>query len=203
MKLKSTPHASNPLKGCALLLNEQEQAWVDQLQAGQISVMEQLIDTYGSRMKRTAFLMTGDEGVAEDCVQEMFISFYFNIRFFRADASIGTYLYRILMNACKQKLRNQWFHKVMPTDELQEYGEKSIEEDALRRMAIHKVLARLKPKYREVLVLYYFNQLTVDEIGLVMNENSNTIKTRMKRGREQLRPYLEREGFGNGIPENV
>ncbi len=184
-------------------MNEQEQAWVDQLQAGQISVMEQLIDTYGSRMKRTAFLMTGDEGLAEDCVQEMFISFYYNIRSFRGEASVGTYLYRILMNACKQKLRNQWFKKVTPTDEIQEYDEKSIEEEAIRKMSIHKALARLKPKYREALVLYYFIQLTVDEIGLVMNESSNTIKTRMKRGREQLRPYLEREGFGNGIPENV
>lgn len=185
------------------MLKEQEQAWVDQLQAGQISVMEQLMDTFGDRMKRAAFLMTGDEGLAEDCVQEMFISFYFNIRFFRGEASIGTYLYRILMNACKQKLRNQWFKKVVPTDEIQEYGEKSIEEDAIRRMSIRKALARLKPKFREVLVLYYFSQLSVDEIGLVVNENSNTIKTRMKRGREQLRPYLEREGFGDGVPENV
>ncbi len=185
------------------MLNDQEQAWVNQLQAGQISAMEQIIDTFGNRMKRTAFLITGDEGLAEDCVQEMFISFYLNIRSYRGEASIGTYLYRILTNACRQKLRSPWYRRVKPTDELQEYGEESIEEDTLQRMSIQRALTRLKPKYREVLVLHYFNRLSVEEISLVVNENSNTIKTRMKRGREQLRPYLEREGFGDGIPENV
>lgn len=185
------------------MINDKERAWVSQLQAGQIEVMEQLMDAYGDKMKRTAFLMTGDLGMAEDCVQEMFISFYFNIRNFRGESAIGTYLYRILMNACKQKLRKPWHKKVKTTAEMLECSASVMEEDSLRRMGVHQSLTKLRPKYREVLVLYYFNQLTVDEISLALNENSNTIKTRMKRGRELLRPYLEKEGFGSGIPENI
>ncbi len=185
------------------MLSDKEQEWVEQLKAGQVSVMSYLMDAYGDKMKRTAFLMTGDQGLSEDCVQEMFMSFYFNIHHFRSESSLATYLYRILINTCKQKLRKQWFKRVTPTDEIAEHGEAGMEEESVRRISIRNSLAKLGSKYREVLILHYFNQLTIEEISLVLNENGNTIKTRLKRGREQLRPYLEKEGFGYGTTENI
>ena len=184
------------------MLSEKEREWVEQLKTGQVSAMNLIIEAHGDKMTRTAFLMTGDRGLSEDCVQEMFMSFYFNIRHFRSEASLATYLYRILINTCKQKLRKPWFKRVAPTDEMEERGESGMEEASVQRISIQGALSKLGSKYREVLILHYFNQLTIEEISQVLNENGNTIKTRLKRGREQLKPYLEEEGFGDGLPQN-
>ncbi len=167
---------------------------------GDIDKFNIIMERYSDRMKRTAYLITGDDRISEDCVQEMFIRLYYNIFQFRGQSSLSTWMYRILVNECRQKLRRSWYKRVVPEDvSRNEACSETNEDETLQNICIRNCLLKLSDKYREVLVLYYFNCMTVKEIGEALNTSQGTIKSRLKRARESLRPYLEKEGYGNEL----
>jgi RNA polymerase sigma-70 factor (ECF subfamily) len=108
-----------------------------------IEQISELMDEHGDYLKRTASIITGDPAIAEDMVQETFMSFYRNRNQFRKDAKTRTYLYRILMNNIKMYYRkNKERECVLETDKA---GIVSFENKSVQAMDIHAAVSKLKP----------------------------------------------------------
>lgn len=151
---------------------------------------QQLIEDYGDSVLRMCYLYVKDYQIAEDIAQETFLQVFRKYNNFEHKAAIKTWMMRIAINKCKNYMRLRWF-KLRMINELQEIEEQSHEESILIREMIVGEISRLKPKYKEVILLYYYQELSISEIAEVLEENESAIKVRLKRAREQLKPRLQ------------
>ena len=159
-----------------------------------------LMEEYGDMVMRLAFTYVKQRQLAEDISQEVFISCYHHLDRFENRASYKTWIYRITVNKCKDTLRSWTYKNITYKDmlvSLLKSGSKSTEAqlvDREEREAIFEQVLNLPVKFREVMILFYYEELSIQEIGEMLNLNTNTIKTRLHRGRQALQ--LKMEGVG-------
>jgi RNA polymerase sigma-70 factor, ECF subfamily len=140
---------------------------------------------------RTAFYYVKDEMIAEDIAQEVFLRAYRHIDDYRGEANIATWFYRITVNACKDYLRS-WSHRKSILSQLVQPTEtsRSAEQEALRKLNDHELSGRvmaLPIKYREVIVLHYFEHLKSREIAELLGLKESTVRVRIARGIAKLK----------------
>ncbi|RDI36885.1 RNA polymerase sigma-70 factor (ECF subfamily) [Falsibacillus pallidus] len=160
-------------------------------------LLAQLMDAYGQSLLQLAYSYVGSKEIAEDLTQEIFVKCYQRMDQYQQKSSLKSWLWRIAINHCKDYLRS-WHHKNIVVSEEQakqsSSGEKDIEDQIVQsfedEQLVNAVL-QLPDTYREVIYLYYFEELTIKEISHVTGVNQNTIKTRLKRAKELLKECLE------------
>ena len=161
-------------------------------------LLTEAMDCYGDYLIRLAFAFVKDKTKAEDIVQESFIRYYISLENFENRSSVKTYLYRITVNECHNYFKSWAYrkteissfvstltvHKQTPEDEmlLQENNSN-----------VARMVENLPLKYKEVVWLHYFAELSVNEVGVVLNCSVNTVKTRLARGRKMARLSLSEE----------
>ncbi|RIX45834.1 sigma-70 family RNA polymerase sigma factor [Paenibacillus nanensis] len=152
--------------------------------------LEQLMDSYGTIVLRTAFFYMGDRHLAEDISQEVFLRAYRNWPSFRGESTVKTWLTTITVNVCRDKMGVRMFTE-QPTDPSRvDHGRTiSVEEEALRRMEKSEVLQhvlRLPLPYQEALYLYYYMDFSTSEIAKMTSSPEGTVRNRLYRAREAL-----------------
>lgn len=164
-------------------------------------IIEELMIEYGGDLVRLAFSYVKDKETAKDIVQNTFIKAYENLDSFRHEASLKTWLYRITINLCKDYLRS-WHYRMVQTKSILENTMKTVlpvtEEIVIQKSeseVIRGFLFTLPQKYREVIYLYYYKSLSLAEIAEVTGLNLNTVKTRLRRGKEKLKTLIEEAGI--------
>lgn len=161
-----------------------------------------LVDRYKSLAFTVAFRMLGDQDAANDMAQESFIAAYAGLRDFRADSRFSTWLYRIVMNKCRDYLRAS--RGAVSVDEIAELraDPKETPEQATANRETHDVvqaaLDRLPHDYREVIVLKHIEELDYREISGILGVGVTALKVRAHRAREMLRKILETKEEGHG-----
>lgn len=151
--------------------------------------MEQIVDKYGNSLFRMCYLYLKDIQLAEDAVQDTFVKVYRNYNQFQGGSNEKTWIMRIAINVCKDYLRSTWIKRVTPVETFADVLEpaKPIAEDNLLIAEVMK----LKPKYREILLLYYYQDMKINEISHILQTPESTISVRLKRAREQLKKNLK------------
>ncbi|MGA4722195.1 sigma-70 family RNA polymerase sigma factor [Fictibacillus nanhaiensis] len=160
-----------------------------------------LMDEYGIQLVRLAFMYVKNEQLAEDIVQDVFEKCYLNLDRFQGRSSYKTWLYQITVNACKDKLRSWSYRNMVFIDFFSfqaEAREQSTEEIILsveenNRLSIE--ILSLPLKLREVLIFYYYERYKMEDIANLIGISLNTVKSRLRRGREVLRNKLDRGDF--------
>lgn len=157
--------------------------------------LEVLMQEYGTELKRIAFLYLHDRAECEDIVQEVFISAFKNLPGFRQEASYKTWLIRMTINKCKDHHRLWSFKNLIykPAIKLLKTGS-SAEEELIYEEGAKEVaagIASLPGKYKETLILYYYQEMTMQQIAEVLEINVNTVKSRLLRGKGALQRKLE------------
>ena len=152
---------------------------------------ERLVHEYQKTLLRMCYLYLRDKTLAEDAVQETFIKVYKNMSSFRGESSEKTWLMRIAINTCHDIHRSHWFKLIDPRytpDMLPETNEtfKQEEEELIAE------IMQLPCKLREVLLLYYYQDMTVTEIADSLRISQSSVSGRLKRARDKLRIMLER-----------
>lgn len=167
-------------------------------------IIDQLMYTYGDDILHLVFTYVRNRATAEDLTQEIFIKCFVNLGSFKKQSSVKTWLYRIAINHCKDYLRSWHYRKVILNEKILGYipsKSKQIEEKIIEKNEkndLNHAVMDLPIKYREVIFLHYYEELTVSEINKVTNVNANTIKTRLKRARELLKKSYKRGGLNDG-----
>lgn len=169
----------------------------ERLSANADEALEQMMKLYGTKVLRTAYFYTGDRYLAEDVSQETFIRAYRGWAKFRSGSSVLTWLIRIAVNVCKDKLGLKMSAE-QPTDPgtLESGATWHVEDDALRRLTGSEVLQyvlALQLPYREVLHLYYYLDMTTREIAESLALPEGTVRARLHRAREQLGHIMTKE----------
>ncbi|MER1986812.1 MAG: sigma-70 family RNA polymerase sigma factor [Solibacillus sp.] len=154
-----------------------------------------VMEEHSSYLVRIAYLYVKDWGIAEDIVQDVFVTYFQKGTQFRQEASIKTYLTKITANRAKDYLRS-WKHKkdvLFDTIFAQTRGadEALMQKEELAEL--EQNLFQLPLKYREPLILYYYDEQSIAEIASYLSLNENTVKTRLRRAKQQLKEFFEEE----------
>ena len=186
-------------------MEKQEQQWVEAARQGDQSAFEQLVHLYEKRVLALTTRMCKNPADAEEAAQEAFLSAWQGLPFFRGDASFSTWLYRLASNACVDLLRREGRRQSAAGPSLNDEEVQlevpdtapSPQEQAERselRQQIEAGLQALTPDHRQVLLLREMHQLSYDEIAQTLDVDVGTVKSRINRGRKQLRSFLLRSG---------
>ncbi|MGE7093718.1 sigma-70 family RNA polymerase sigma factor [Lysinibacillus sp. NPDC048646] len=160
----------------------------------QVKELEEIMELHTERLIRLAYYYVKDLQSAEDIVQDVFIKFYDKQHNYEERGELKAYLSKLVINKSKDYLRSWTYRKiqvqqkifakqvVIRRDMLVQQDEQSI---------IEKAILALPLKQREVLIYFYFEEMPVVEIAQLLSIPESTVKTRLRRGRELLKPKLE------------
>jgi len=158
-----------------------------------------IMDEHGEYCLRVAYLYVKDWAVAEEIVQDVFFAYYRQQERFEQRSSLKTYLVKITVHKSHDHLRS-WKNKRHMLLERLHIGvskrtpEKELVEKDNRRI-LTTALFELPIAYREVLILYYYQELKIREIAEILASTENTIKTRLRRARQKLQEKLDRNDW--------
>lgn len=183
--------------------SSQEAAWVAASQRGDAVSFNRLVLKWERPIYNLSLRMLRDSDEAAEATQEVFLLAYKGIRRFRLDSQFSTWLYRIAANHCTSRLRRRPPGIHLSLDGSQEGFEagKSIaaqdcqERDFLRQESDHRVrraLEFLQPEQRIVVELKFFQEMTFEQIALVVEAPLSTVKSRLYHGLEILKIRLGR-----------
>lgn len=138
--------------------------------------------------------------VAEDLAEDTFVRLAVKKPKDRQRAGFRTWLYTIGRNIAVDYLRKQQRNVTVPLEELPEQvsDREALEQSYIReerRILVHQSMGRLKPDYRQVLWLVYFEQFSMKEAARVMGKSVHSVETLAWRARQALREILEQEGY--------
>lgn len=153
-------------------------------------LIHRLIDQYGTSILRMCYMYLKDYQLAEDVTQETFLQVYEKYETFENRSSEKTWIMRIAINRCKNCMRTHWFKKVS-IDTIPEISENDNYDTILDKNAISFEIMKLPQKYKEVILLYYYQELSVKDIAAVLNQKETTILQRLRRARDYLKPRLQ------------
>lgn len=159
--------------------------------------IESLMREYGNDVLRTCYAFVKDVHTAEDLYQETFIKVYRHMDSFNGDCSVKTWITRIAVNTCKDYLKSAYSRHVVPMDEFLEDQISTTDdfrevENADLNEQIKDAVMSLPVKYREVVICVYYNEMSVADCAKQLDISEGTVKSRLSRAREKLKPILER-----------
>ncbi|MCA0147276.1 sigma-70 family RNA polymerase sigma factor [Rossellomorea vietnamensis] len=160
--------------------------------------LERIMDEYGERVTKLAYNYVKDWGMAEDIVQEVFITCFRHYEKIDEIISFKAWIYRLAINRSKDVLKSSAFRRVVMNSSLYSIftSKEPLPDMGLVKRSEEEILSRsvldLPLKYREVIILYYYEECSIEEIKGLLGLNGNTIKTRLNRGRTKLKSSLER-----------
>ena len=155
--------------------------------------IEDIIYTYSDTLFRIAYSYVKDKQAAEEVVQDVFFKFYRTRAQFEGDAHLKTYLTRMVINRSCDYLRS-WKNKRNLIFEVFHSKRPGVDREVLEQSdsvtILNSVLA-LPVKYREAIILYYYENLQIKEIAEMLDLNESTVKSRLQRARAQLKITLQ------------
>ena len=163
--------------------------------------LELWIKDYGTNLLRMSLLYLKDLHLAEDVVQETMVKAYFQYGDFRGESSVKTWLTRIAINLCKDCRRSAWFQRVNcvgfieetigsgndPDNDDEVSGQVEKEQQNKDLLA---AIMKLSLKYREVILLYYYQEFSIKETAEVLSIPEATASTRLRRAKAALKRDL-------------
>lgn len=172
------------------------------VKTGDIESFRELVDRYESKLKRYSRKFLFDRSDTDDLVQDVFIKAYVNIQSFDNSKMFSPWIYRIahneFVNALKKKLSSRIFsldldtffpHPIAP-DTADDFLEKQFTSSIL-----DKHLKQIDPKYREPMILYFFEDMDYKEISQILEIPISTVGVRIKRGKDKLKEILKDNNF--------
>ncbi len=154
--------------------------------------LEEIIRTHQTPLLRLCTLYLHDVHLAEDAVQETFIKAVTHWDAFRGESGMKTWLARIAVRTCIDMRRSAWFRRIdrrVSLDSLPEIPQEATEDDRELTLAV----MQLPRKVRDAVILYYYQDMNMNEIAKLLRISQPSVSSRLKRGREKLRAYLEKE----------
>jgi RNA polymerase sigma-70 factor, ECF subfamily len=160
-------------------------------------LIDKIMDQYGQEILQLAYSYVNNKAIAEDLTQDIFVKCYNSLHTYSGKSKVRTWLWRIAMNHCKDFLRS-WYNRnvVVTGDDFTRSGTKKemVEQEVIQKEEDDQLISAIMTlpiKYREVIYLFYYQELPIKEIAEMTDTGVNTVKTRLKRAKELLKERLE------------
>lgn len=154
---------------------------------------------YGDDILRLCYTYVHNWQTAEDLTQDTFIKVYKYAHSYRGEATMKTYIYRIAINVCNSYVQSWKFKKTVVTNSFQKLltAKQSVERTIVARNEAEilvQAIEQLSPKYKDVLLLYYYADMPIQQVSEALELPVNTVKTRLSRARQALKEQLLKGG---------
>ena len=177
---------------------------VNRVIKGDIEAFGLLVDRYEAKLMRYVVYLIHDSAVAQDIVQEVFIKAYQNLQGFKSKYKFSSWIYRIAHNEAMNYIRKT--RRLVYSDNMEELKETSSEDGIateidreILKKQVQGCLDQLDMKYREVLILQYYENMSYVEISDILHIPVSTVGVRSLRGRNKLRALCQKEGVSYEI----
>ena len=154
--------------------------------------LEAMIGKWHLPLLRTCCALLGDADLARDAVQETFVKAYRALPSFRGECSEKTWLMRIAMNVCHDMRRGSWFRIIDRRVSLEDLPEPAFSPREEESEMMSAILS-LPEKSREVILLYYYHNMTLQEIADTFGISQPAVSKRLKTAQERLKTMLREE----------
>ncbi|WP_246120380.1 RNA polymerase sigma factor [Cohnella terricola] len=167
------------------------------------AALRELMSRHGDELLRTAYLLLKDRQAAEEATMDAFVQAYRKIHQLKDPGKLRGWLLTIVANRCRMTIRTRSWRSLLPFAKMEsmieetEPGPEELLQAQWRNERLSEAVHKLDYPYREAIALYYYNELSVQEIAEQLRCNENTIKARLSRGRSKLRQLLEEKGDEN------
>ncbi|EEL72125.1 sigma-70 family RNA polymerase sigma factor [Bacillus mycoides] len=160
-------------------------------------LIDEIMNKYGQEVLQLVYSYVNNKEIAEDLTQDIFVKCYKSLHTYKGKSNVKTWLWRIAINHCKDYIKSWYNKKVIVTEDESAYIE--VQHDSVEQTVIQNAedsrlasaVMSLPIKYREVIYLFYYEELLIKEIATVIEVKENTIKTRLKKAKELLKKGLE------------
>lgn len=156
------------------------------------SIFTEKYDKYSKLIYRTAYQYLLNIDAAEDITQEVFVKLLICNKAFNEDEHEKAWLLRVTINLCKNALKSKHSNNITLNDEIK-IADNSFEEDSISKIDMKKQIENLSPIQRTVIYLYYYECFSIKEISKITQINQNTVKSHLKRAKENLKFSIEKE----------
>ena len=148
-----------------------------------------LVETYGDMVYRLAVARVRNPHDAEDIVQQVFLKLVKNIDSLESEEHVKAWLIRVAVNEGKSLFSSAWRKRMVS---LEDTGEFSVQPREVRETNnILEAVFRLPERYRIVIHLFYYHDLSTEEIAKVLGCSNHTVRSQLSRGRERMRKDLK------------
>ena len=180
----------------AIMSDRQTEAeMIEACKQGDRDAFRDLFEAHKDRVYTIAFHYSGNEAMARDVSQQVFLKLFTTISQFREDSHFTTWLYRIVANACTDEhRRRRRFVPFSPEIEVRHMTEQGSQESRFHRRevaeSVRGAISELTPKLRLPILLKYVEGLSYDEIAQALEVSIGTVSSRLNRGHRMLAQKL-------------
>ena len=175
-----------------------ERELIERCRTGGDTAFAELVDRYKDLVYGLIYRMVRDRGVADDLAQDVFLKVHRGLPYFRGEARLSTWIFRIVQNVCVQA-RSGRPSDVPLDDDIggdrrpRQFGSEDRAFESLEdRDRLDKALARLPPNYRMLVVAHYMKGVQYEALAEALNLPLGTVKTHLYRAKRRLRELLEK-----------
>lgn len=177
--------------------------------------IEIIIAKYSNTVYKLALAKTKNKETAEDIFQEVFIRLIRKKKVFENEDHEKAWIIRVTLNCCKDLWNSAWIRHTVPLEEYQENIAAMSSDENVNRVKsgtnyqtsvitddsddVYMAVMDLPDKYRIPIHLFYYEELSIAEIGKILKVKNNTIATQLKRARTILKTKLNDGGWNDGF----
>ena len=180
------------------MASEQRTADADlasRLRDGDVSAYEELYRRHGARLYNLAYRMLGQAADAEDLLQETFLQVFRRIETFKGDAAFSTWLYRMAMNLCLDRLRSKAGKTERQTTSIEDVREwrlagRGALDGSVKRIDLERAIALLPDACRAAFLLHDVEGFEHQEVGRMLGVSDGTSKSQVHKARLRIRAFL-------------
>lgn len=166
-----------------------ERELVSRCQAGDETAFGELVDHYKNLVYAMVYRMVNDRNQAEDLAQEVFLKVHRGLPYFRGEARLSTWIYRIVANVCVQARGKR--RELQAAAELPDRGKTDPSfADLELRDRLEKAIAQLPDQYRILIAAHYLKGVQYEALAEALNMPLGTVKTHLYRAKRLLREIL-------------
>ncbi|MEM7050120.1 MAG: sigma-70 family RNA polymerase sigma factor [Acidobacteriota bacterium] len=165
--------------------------------AGDTNAFEGIVSRWQGPLLSLAYRLSRDHSLAEEMAQEALLKVFRNLKRWRGEAKFSTWMFSVALNHYRTRLRRH----IPPAVELADAEAVAAAGDLASEMAaasrdsiVRRAVALLPPKYRDTIVVYYFQQQDVVETAATLGTKPGTVKARLHRARKLLKTKLKALG---------
>ena len=176
-----------------ILSLDDDYAIIRQFIDGDPSAFQILVKRHKEKVRNIVYITMNNSALVDDIAQEVFITVYRNLKYFRFESQFTTWLYRITVNRCKDYLRKMNVRKIFSPleegNEVTEFSTSTENKDVSR--IVMDAISKLPVKLRMPLILKDIEGFSYQEISETLKCEMGTVKSRIFRGREKLKEILQ------------
>lgn len=173
--------------------------YIEQVLAGKINAFSFIVDRHKDKAYNLAFRICGNHEEAEEIVQDSFLKAYKSLGGFKMKSSFATWLYRIVYNTAisRVRIKNKGILSLedFPADAIDFIGSNPSEEEAekeYRSSLLSFALQKISEEERGLISLYYYEDMSIEEISEVTGVSKSNVKVRMFRARQKMLEIIEK-----------